>query len=183
MDKPDVTSKKPHIRWDKKNALVGLIVLVILLGAGLAWYFMMRKDEAPVSKDTPGSIISQALNTRDGVSRLKLEEALKNKPTKEEKIQLYQLLANDAQKRGDFQAAVDYLRQAYDTGLKSANLAQSIGSLYLENLNNKPEALKYFRLGLEQAKTNADGDPFAGDIRTYLEQKIKELEDQGVKAA
>lgn len=185
MEKSDVVPPiAVQSRSNKKKLLLALAVLVaLLLGGGAAWYLLAHKEKPQAAKDKPSVIINQALNTRDGVSRLRLEAALQNNPTKEEKQQLLQFLANDAQKNNDFQAAVNYLKQAYDAGLKTANLAQSIGTLDLEKLHNKPEALKYFKLGAEAAKTNQEGDPFSGNILSYLEQKITELEGEGVKAA
>lgn len=182
MDKPENTPK-PHMRWDKKNAIIGLIVFVLLLGGGLAWYVLTRPEEKPVSQHAPAAVIDRALNSRDGATRFQMEEALKNNPTKEQKQQLLQLLSNEALQREDYQAAANYLRQTYESGLKTTNLVQSLATIYLEELNNKPEALKYFKLGIDLAEKNAEGDPFIGDIKKYMEEKIKDLEAEGVQAA
>lgn len=48
MEAADVNPKKPHMRFDRKNALIGLVVLIVLLVAGTLYYKVSQKEE-PVS--------------------------------------------------------------------------------------------------------------------------------------
>lgn len=183
MDKSKAeTPSRPHIRFDRRNAAIGVLVLAILVSAGIWW---MGRDKEPVQSDqnNPSQVITNALSKQSGASKEELEAALRNNPTKEQRIQLLQILSGEAQKRGDFQAAVDYMQQAYDAGLKDALLTQNIGILYMEKLNDKAKALKYLKMSLDDARATVTEKPYLEKVIATNEKKIKELEDQGVKAA
>lgn len=184
MDKPKAeTPSRPHIRFDRKNAAIGVLVLAILVSVGM--WLVFRKDNQPVQSDqnNPSQVITNALSKQNGASKEELEAALRNNPTKEQRIQLLQILSGEAQKRGDFHAAVDYMQQTYDAGLKDALLTQNIGILYLEKLNDKARALKYLKMSLDDARATVTEKPYLEKVIATNEKKIKELEGQGVEAA
>lgn len=183
MNKAKVAPPSSHLRFDRKNAAIGFFVLAILLSAGI-WWVGQKDDVRPQSeRNKPSKVISDALNTKDGASQAELEAALKNSPTKQEKIQLLQLLAVEAQKKNDLETALDYMKQTYDAGLKDPNLTMNIGMLYLEKMHDKPQALKYLKLSLSDAQSGGAEAAMSENLKTFLTGKIKELEDQGVKAA
>jgi|GEM_PF-1905160 len=178
-----IVSSKPHMRFDRRNAAIGVLVLAILLSAGIWWVARMNDHtrQSPVNK--PSQVIHDALYKKDGASTSELQAALKNNPTKDEKIQLLQFLAGDSEKHNDYKTAVDYLKQAYSAGLNDANLTMNIGMIYLEKLQDKSQALKYLRIAQSLIQGSQSQTAQADNTKTFLAQKIKELEDQGVKAA
>jgi len=173
-------SDKPPTRFDRKNALIGGIVLVVLIAAGITWVIVQR-DKPKVIKAVPSTTITKSLQSKDGVTEQTLKDALDSNPTNSQKIQLLQLLANKAQQRGDLKTAVSYLVQAYDAGLKDPLLTENIGFLYCDQLHDNSQALKYLRISLQEVKGSSAA--YAQNLTTTLNKAIKALEDQGVKAA
>lgn len=180
LDTDTPTSDRRHMHWDKKNALIGIVVAVVLLAAGIGWV-MYQRSHKPQGKVVPKDIIAQALNNPSKAKTQTLLDALASNPTKDQRLQLLQLLANNYQQVGDYKTAVSYMVQAYNAGLADPLLTENIGFLYLNKLNDKSQALKYFNISLQEAKSSQAS--YAPNIVNTLNKNIKALEDQGVKAS
>ncbi|HEX6462374.1 MAG TPA: hypothetical protein VFZ58_03860 [Candidatus Saccharimonadales bacterium] len=179
--------KKAAEKASTLTVWITIAIIVVAAGAALAAViFLQSRTNQPGEKPkeiTAKDTIKETLDTGKTPDEATLKEALTKSPSNEEKQQLLQLLAGDAQRRGDFKAAVSYLEQAHEAGVTVAVLVQNIGGLYLEKLNDKPQALKYFKKARLLAEQQKNEDPYSEQNIQYLDSKIKELEAQGVAPA
>ncbi len=183
----DTSEKKQAKKASTMTMWITIAVIVIAAGAALvAVIFLQTRNSTQTEQAkevTPSGTIKEALDTGKTPGEATLKEALSKNPNTEEKQQLLQFLADDAQRRGDFKAAVSYLEQAYQAGVKVGLLVQNIGVLYLEKLNDKSQALKYFKEARALTEQQKNEDPLSEQNIQYLDTKIKELEAQGVTPA
>lgn len=171
METTVVTSKKPHMRFDRKNALIGLIVLIILVAAGIVYYKASQKKE-PVSNVPQYSeqALIKELNkkyaTHDFLGAIELVKG--QKTIDQTNIQL--LLAAAYGNAGQFQSAVG----VYDALERKAPLVEmyaSTAAVAAEGAKDYKKAIDYYK----KAKGRLDKTANVDQAQVY-DYKISELE-------
>lgn len=171
MKNSNTPSIKPHLRWDNKNARVGLIVLAVLLIAGLTWYFLRSKNVEPESKFPQYSEqqlvieVNKSYGKNDYIGAIRLIEG--QKTIKETNTQL--LLAGAYANSGDDRKALDVydkLESENKLGEADTGTAGDIAA----RLKDYGKAKAYYL----KAKDRSDGN--IADQKALYDYKIAELE-------
>lgn len=170
MDKPVVSSSKPHMRWDRKNALVGLAVLVVLAVAG-ALLYVAQRDKEPVSKVPQYSQqqlveeVNMRYGNNDYVGAIRLIEG--QKTINETSTQL--LLAGAYANSSDNKKAMEiYDKLEAQNKLNEAHTATA--AEIAERLKDYQKAIALYK------KAKARADQKAVDQLAVYDYKIAELE-------
>lgn len=173
MDTPDVTTSKPHMRWDKKNALIGLIVLVVLLTAGLIWYFALRK-EAPPAPTVPqysGQQLVDELNKRYGandfVGAIELLKGQKTADTPE----VQHLLASAYANKGEYRESLAVYGKLDSGGHLSAEDTASAAEV-AEKAKDYQQAAGYYDRAASRIEKESN---FIQDLPLLYRQKAEEM--------
>lgn len=184
----DVSEKKKKLARSTRLVtwvVIGIVVLVVAGVLAVVIWLQQKNSQTTQAppKTTPNSIVKEALEGKDRPSESELKAALAKNPTSEERQQLLQFLSSEAQERGDYETAVSYLKQAYEGGVTVAILVQNIAILYQEKLQDKPQALKYYKIARQLAQEQKDEDPYGQKTLDYINEKVKQLEAEGVTPA
>lgn len=171
MNKPKaVTSPPPHTRFDRKNAIIGFVVLVVLV-AGAVYWVVNRPAEEPTSKvpQYSGQALVNEVNRRYGqhdyAGVIKLLEGQKS--VNEPDTQL--LLAGAHTNKGDYESAVAiYERLEKQNALNGTYAATAADAA--ERAKQYQKAIDFYK----KAKTRAN--PAATDQIGVYDYKIAELE-------
>lgn len=171
MNTPDASLHKPHMRWDKKNALVGVVVLVVLLGAGLTWYLVANKKTVPPSKvpQYSGLQLVDEVNLRYGkhdyIGAIELIKGQQTINTPETQLLLAGAYANS----GDNARALEiYDRLEAENKLQENETA--IAAEIAERNKDYQKAIAYYKKAKQRA------DPNNADQAAVYDYKIAELE-------
>ncbi len=168
------TTEKPKKKTQLPIKTITIIVaILVLVAAGvIAWLYVQQKAnnsngmvQSPSTE--PNDVVKNVLEgtTKPGSneSKQQLEAALGKASTDEEKMKMLQLLANDAYARNDFKATAGYAIQAYEVKKNNPLLAQSVATLYDDKLQDKPQALKYYKIARSLSDTAQSDDPMQED--------------------
>jgi tetratricopeptide (TPR) repeat protein len=165
-----VTSPPPHTRFDRKNALIGLIVLVILVAGGVYWVMHRSKDE-PASKvpQYSGQALVTEVNKRYGqhdyagvINLLKGQKSIDEPAT-----QL--LLAGAYTNKGDFASAVVIYEKLEKQGALDETYAATAADA-AERGKQYQKAIDFYKKAKERAPSDAT------DQKAVYDYKIAELE-------
>lgn len=171
MNKPDASLHKPHTRWDKRNALVGLVVLVVFLGAGLMWYMATHKRATPQSKvpQYSGQQLVDEVNLRYGrhdyVGAIELIKGQQTINSTETQLLLAGAYANS----GDNTRALE-IYDRLDSENKLQESETAVAGEVAERTHDYQKAIAYYK----KAKQRADPN-FTDQLAVY-DYKVTELE-------
>lgn len=162
-------------------AMAGL-VLVAAVGAGCVWLWYQAQPK-PNSDVTLIQFRAGRLPLADEATQKKLEVAAGNAANHEDKIALWEAAAMSAQFTQHYNDAVRDALEAEKLGTSHASNALALAAMYEEQSDDKNQALKYYRLGVERLKV-AQKNKVGRDPAKLIEgtqAKIQELEAQGAK--
>jgi len=161
------------MRWDKKNALIGLGILVVLLAAGLLWYFVFRND-APPAPTTPqysGQQLVDELNKRYGandfVGAIELLKGQKSVDTPE--VQL--LLASAYANKGDYKESLVVYSKLDSSGNLSAENTASAAEV-AEKAKDYQQAAGYYDRAASRLEKEGN---YVQDASLLYRQKAEEM--------
>lgn len=172
MEAAVVNSKKPHMRFDRKNALIGLVVFIVLALAGTLYYKWNHKEE-PVSKVPQYSEqelikeLNKKYATHDFTGAINLVKG--QKTIDQPNVQL--LLASAYANASQFQSAV----RVYDSLEQKAPLNEmyaSTAAVAAEGAKDYKKAIDYYK----KAKERMDKKAANVDQVQVYDYKISELE-------
>jgi tetratricopeptide (TPR) repeat protein len=173
MKTPDASLHTPHLRWDKKNALVGLVVLVLLVAGGLVWYFAFRKDASPASTvpQYSGQKLVDELNkhygANDFVGAIGLLKGQKTINTPE--VQL--LLASAYSNKGDYKESLNIYNGLDRGGNLSAENTASAAEV-AEKAKEYGQAATYYDKAANRMEKESN---FVQDLPLLYRQKAEEM--------
>jgi len=172
MEAAVVNSQKPHMRFDRKNALIGLAILIVLIAAGVLYYRSTHKAE-PVSKVPQYSEqdlikeLNKKYATHDFSGAIELVKG--QRTIDQPNIQL--LLAAAYGNAGQFKSALG----VYDSLEQKTPLNEmyaSTAAVAAEGAKDYKKAIDYYK----KAKSRMDKKTANVDQVQVYDYKITELE-------
>lgn len=171
MNKPKaVTSPPPHTRFDRKNAIIGFVVLVVL-AAGAVYWVANRPKEEPASQvpQYSGQALVNEVNKRYGqhdyAGVIRLLEGQKS--ASEPDTQL--LLAGAYTNKGEHKKAVAIYEQL--------NKQNALNEIYLATAADAAERAGQYQKAIDfYKKARERANPAATDQIATYDYKIAELE-------
>ncbi len=176
------TSSWQH-KLTSRTFLIPLVALLVLAIGVLVFYNLNN------SKKEKRAALNNALETSEAAfatgdyqkSTELLKAALDKAQTKEEKVKIYAELSGAVASAGNLTEALNYLDKKHQLDPSTKKLDAYLMATYYERLDDKPKAIEYYKLALENTSaggSTSSGGVMRGGLRAQLEDKIKSLESQ-----
>lgn len=179
MDEPKAfISESQKWRPTKKLQLVAAIVLVALILVGGIWFGISRKTQDN-KFNAAMKVASADENNGNFVGVLeKAQSVVVDAHNKQQKDQLYSLLAISSANLGDTAQAIQYYQQKHeiDPSTEAAD-SMTLGTLYQQN-GEKKQAIAQYKLAISYIKTHESSQKhgYADVDAESIEASIQSLE-------
>ncbi|MDB5185905.1 MAG: hypothetical protein JWL85_428 [Candidatus Saccharibacteria bacterium] len=171
-----------------RGRLTAFIVVIVVVGGTVGGYYAFThwfahkkpSTEQSLAALVTSQVLEGRLDVNNPASKETLEKGLQSASEKKEKITLLNALATNAEARQDYRNMTDYLIRAYQAGATDSTTVLSIADTYDNQLHEKDNALKYYKIALTSAqKEKEQGDRLADAQIKYIEDTIKTVEANG----
>lgn len=173
-------SAKPH--KSHKKSWVIILCIVVLAVAGYGAYYFLDNNVEPMTNSskqkqaTPAKLQQQVLSLtaeKGGTAAQSyLDTQLKLASTPADKALVYDYMVSAASTKNDTKSALQYAIDSYNQDPTEPRAAKVAG--LEQQLGNTAEALKYYKLGLNELSKSQD--PYIATKKAAYEKIIKELE-------